>query len=331
MITLTPDCACRDLAYLQRKFEVRDEKVLLKTRELVRLAEVRCRSMWAQNQRCVGLCCFEIAAKLLGSHIDRSLAVRISGVKTAARYQSKLTMVRNVLGIKSTISIRELCVRFGCQSLGTQAIDLKKAYCGRFLQGLSQSSQACADFSNGAYAAAAFYLTARKNKAKVSRKKLVSVAGCSESKFASVITSFLKLCKDLVGLEDTESAREDAVGSQGGDAGAARKKKTKFTDKVVVDGEELSLEDVQNNPHLSDEVRREAKEVEDYQAFRAKYLEEKRREKEDRKKNSRGTKRTRQVSLLSFATAKPKRPVQTAKRSPAKRSPTKRARAAEAK
>jgi len=65
----------------------------------------------------------------------------------------------------------------------------------------------------------------------------------------------------------------------------------------------LSVADIDSNPHFSEEVRREAKAVQDYQKWKENYLKDKEKAKQAKEQageSSAGAKRTRQTSIASL-------------------------------
>mmetsp|Transcript_4078 Transcript_4078/g.9593 ORF Transcript_4078/g.9593 Transcript_4078/m.9593 type:complete len:290 (+) Transcript_4078:144-1013(+) len=274
-----------DLGYLERKFKIKNAAVMVKTKELLRLARVKCSTLFRTDQMAVTVCCLELGAKTQGLTVDRDLCVRLSGLGKASKYQMKLNTLSNVLGIRNTLSAQELCVKLGLKSLETAVSDKLREYRSRFLETVPKSRRMYADFSAGVYPAVALYICATQRKVKINREKLLQIANTKEEKFSSTYHSFATLCSDTRGGPKTTKEKEMI---------------TKHVDAVEVNGERLSLEDVARNPHISDAVKKEAKEVQDYQNFKAKYMMKKeivKRKERKRKEHGRPLKRVKQLDL----------------------------------
>ncbi len=181
---------------LQRKFKVSNAKVMIKQKELFRLARVRCRSRWAAGNECLIVGCLELACKLFSHPFDREIAYQVCGQKLV--YNNSLNSLRNLLGITDSLSIKELCVKFGCTMLGTLVRSNFEAFKEKFLQGLPQEKRHQTTFSKSVYLAVAFFLTAKSKKCKVDRGKLRQLAhNCSESEFSIIQAQFEKLLPHL--------------------------------------------------------------------------------------------------------------------------------------
>ncbi|KAI5061835.1 hypothetical protein GOP47_0022374 [Adiantum capillus-veneris] len=172
-----------------------------KAKELQRLSKLQFdSSAFGLGEVCKAVLCFELACSLLHVDMDRQKAIRISGLSEKA-YIRSLTNLQNALGLRPALDVRELAVQFGCVRLVGSVQRVLTEFKQRFVAALPASRKGNADFSRPVFTAVAFYLCAKKHKLKVDKMRLIESCGTSESEFATVSTSMLDLCFDMVGIQ----------------------------------------------------------------------------------------------------------------------------------
>eukprot|EP00250_Pteridium_aquilinum_P006574 c16464_g1_i1 orf=183-1058(+) len=190
-----------DLSNLEIKLSLQGfPAVVRKAQELQRLSKLQFdSSAFGLGEVCKAVLCFELACSLLHVDFDRQKGIRVSGLSEKA-YIRSLTNLQNALGLRPTLDVRELAVQFGCVRLISSVHKILAEYKQRFIAALPASRKGNADFSRPVFTAVAFYLCAKKNKLKVDKLRLIEFCGTSDSEFATVSTSMLDLCFDMVGV-----------------------------------------------------------------------------------------------------------------------------------
>ncbi|CAN1321583.1 Origin of replication complex subunit 6 [Linum perenne] len=148
-------------------------QIVRKAAEIRRLCDVQFgSSVIGVGEVCKTVMCLEIAATRLQAMFDRRAAMKISGMSEKA-YTRSFNLLQNSIGFK---------------------------YKDRFLASLPASRRASADFTRPVFTAVAFYLSAKKQKLKIDKDKLIQVCGTSESEFLSVSNCMKDLCHDVFGI-----------------------------------------------------------------------------------------------------------------------------------
>ncbi|KAL5053153.1 hypothetical protein RYX36_033835 [Vicia faba] len=171
------------ISEIAKKLGLSDSKLLIqKAAELRRLCDVHFdSSIIGIGEVAKAIICMEIAAMRLSVLFDQSSAVKLSGMLK--------------------LDVRELAIRFGCVRIIPYVRDYLKFYKDRFLDSLPAARRVSADFTRLVFMAVAFYLSAKKQKLKVDKIKLIELCGTSESEFSSVISTSMKdLCHDVFGI-----------------------------------------------------------------------------------------------------------------------------------
>ncbi|CAI8588630.1 unnamed protein product [Vicia faba] len=166
----------------KKKLGLSDSKLLIrKAAELRRLCDVHFdSSIIGVGEVAKAIICMEIAATRLGVLFDRSSAVKLSGMSERA-YIRSYNSLHNGIGVKLKLDVRELAIRFGCVRIIPYVRDGLKLYKDMFLASLLAARRASADFTRPMFMVVAFYLSAKKQKLKVS-------------------TSMKDLCHDVFGV-----------------------------------------------------------------------------------------------------------------------------------
>lgn len=206
-----------DIKVLQRKLGlVENVQLRRKAQELLRLCAVKFESAtFGVGELAKATICIELACAALDVRVDRSRAVKVSGLSEKA-YLRAYTAVQNALGLRPKVDIRELAVRFGCCRLVDSVHRHFTIFKHRFIADLPEVRRAAADFSRPVFVACVFYLTARKNKLNVDKVKLLEATGTGEHEFAAVKSIMLGMCPDVWGAERAPRKGGDASPSNQG-------------------------------------------------------------------------------------------------------------------
>lgn len=204
-----------DLSDIARKLGLSETKHLVrKAAELRRLADVQFdSSVIGVGEICKAIICLEIAASRMDVVFDRQAAIKLSGMSEKA-YNRSFTSMKNGIGVKNKLDIRELAIQFGCIRLIPFVKRGLSLYQDRFRTSLPPSRRASADFSRPVFTAAAFYLCAKRHKLKVDKMKLIELCGTSEPEFASVSTSMNDLCFDVFGTSKEKKDPKTVKGNR---------------------------------------------------------------------------------------------------------------------
>ncbi|CAN1321584.1 Origin of replication complex subunit 6 [Linum perenne] len=164
-------------------------QIVRKAAEIRRLCDVQFgSSVIGVGEVCKTVMCLEIAATRLQAMFDRRAAMKISGMSEKA-YTRSFNLLQNSIGFKTKLDVRALSIQFGCIRIIPCVQKGLSLYKDRFLASLPASRRASADFTRPVFTAVAFYLSAKKQKLKIDKDKLIQVCGTSESEFLSVRTT----------------------------------------------------------------------------------------------------------------------------------------------
>lgn len=154
-----------DLSDISRRLGLSESKPLIrKAAELRRLSDIQFdSSVIGVGEVCKAIICLEIAAARSEVIFDRQAAIRLSGMSEKA-YNRSFNAMQNGIGIKKTLDIRELGIRFGCIRLIPFVKKSLSLYKDRFLASLPASRRASADFTRPIFTAVAFYLCGKRHK-----------------------------------------------------------------------------------------------------------------------------------------------------------------------
>jgi origin recognition complex subunit 6 len=144
---------------------------------------------------------------------DRKSAIQMSGMSEKA-YMRSFNAMQNSLGVKLTLDVRELAIRFGCVRLIPFVQKGLSLYKERFLAALPASRRVNTDFNRPVFTAVAFYLCAKRHKLKVDKSKQIEVCGTSESEFGTVSTSMNDLCFDVFGITKEKKDPKSVKGNR---------------------------------------------------------------------------------------------------------------------
>ncbi|CAL9208983.1 unnamed protein product, partial [Musa hybrid cultivar] len=174
--------------------------LIRKAEELRRFSDVQFNSsIIGVGEIAKAIICLELAASRFDVVFDRQSAIKMSGMSEKA-YMRSLNAMKNGIGVKPSLDVRQLGIQFGCVRLIPFVKKGLTLYKDRFLAALPPSRRTSTDFNRPVFTAVAFYLCAKRHKLKVDKLRLIELCGTSESEFATVSTSMGDLCFDVFGI-----------------------------------------------------------------------------------------------------------------------------------
>lgn len=193
---------------LAQRLGIAEPDVLRKAEEYLRLSRVKCAGLSARTTETGrAAMCLDLAAACVGCPLDRAYLTKLSGLPKKT-YQSCLKSFECLLGLNSSIGVRDLAVQFGC----TEAVSLASKVLRSYESNLPQTQQADLDLSRPLFTAAALLTACRILKLKVDKNKMVATSGVKKAIFD-------RLCKEL------EKIGQQADRDPPGSASPPRKKK----------------------------------------------------------------------------------------------------------
>ncbi|XP_041376931.1 origin recognition complex subunit 6-like [Gigantopelta aegis] len=133
--------------------------------------------------------CLELAAVSCGTTVDRTEAVKISGVNKKV-YIGSLKAVESILELHDNKSIKDLAVQFGC----TQAVTLAQQTLQRYEKMLCST----VDTSSPLFQVAALDVACRKLKVRVDRVKLKETCCVKKTTYSRLLTEMEKHADSLL-------------------------------------------------------------------------------------------------------------------------------------
>ncbi|XP_060109584.1 origin recognition complex subunit 6 isoform X2 [Heteronotia binoei] len=194
-------------AVLQRlaaRMGVATPGVLRKAEEYLRLSQVKCATLLVQmTATSNAVICLDLATSFMKHPVDKSYVVKLSGLNKAA-YQSLLRSFESLLGVHSTVGIRDLAVQFGC----TEAVNVASKILQRYECSLPGSQQTDLDLSKPLFTTAALLTACRCLKLKVDKNKMVAMSGVKKAIFDRLCSQLEKISQQI-SREDVQLAAEE--------------------------------------------------------------------------------------------------------------------------
>eukprot|EP01096_Ripella_sp_DP13-Kostka_P001903 TRINITY_DN1243_c0_g1_i2.p1 TRINITY_DN1243_c0_g1~~TRINITY_DN1243_c0_g1_i2.p1 ORF type:complete len:308 (-),score=128.94 TRINITY_DN1243_c0_g1_i2:35-958(-) len=187
-------CQKMNVVALGTALDLRSAKVTRKAQEYDRILTAKAPSGFGQKgELCRPVACLELASRLLGEPFNVEKAMKLSGAPSKL-YPSVLNNIRNFLQIKSTLTMKQLAVQFGCLNQETGALRLLDMYKAKVEEETGPTTQC--DFSHPVYVTVAFYATCLRLKPAIviDRKKLLQVSGVSIPIFREKLNDIVRLC-----------------------------------------------------------------------------------------------------------------------------------------
>jgi origin recognition complex subunit 6 len=201
---------------LAGKFQL-GKAVSSRAAELYRLAEVKgVLGVREVTSAALALACLEISAGQLGETFDKTQAQKMSGLPQRA-YASVVQSVGKILNLTTSVSLRELAVRFGALEAEQLAIDTLRNYRDKTESLYSETQKEWLDLTEPLYAAAALYTACRAMKFRSDRSEFQSVANCPSR---AVFQSVLEQMKDCIPKIEVAAGGKKSRKRKGGDKAA---------------------------------------------------------------------------------------------------------------
>uniref|UniRef100_A0A8C6ZQT0 Origin recognition complex subunit 6 n=2 Tax=Nothoprocta perdicaria TaxID=30464 RepID=A0A8C6ZQT0_NOTPE len=174
---------------LAARLGLADPAVVRKAEELLRLAQVRGAGLVAQlTATSSAVLCLELAAALMKRPVDKTYFVKLSGLSKTA-YQSSARSLECLLGLSSSLGLRDLAVQFCC----TEAVSTASQMLQRYESSLSEAQQTDLDFSKPLFTTAALFTACRQLKLKVDKSKMVATSGVKKAIFERLCSQMEKI------------------------------------------------------------------------------------------------------------------------------------------
>ncbi|ESO01099.1 hypothetical protein HELRODRAFT_125158, partial [Helobdella robusta] len=156
-----------------------------KADELIRLAELKMKSSSLSSlnlsSTSIAVMCVDLASTASSLHLDKTMAIKLSGL-TKKSYTTAIKILQQMLNMKQDMSISNLSIQFGCSEAKQLAINIFK----RFYQD-SQQNLDLNEMNVGLFNCASLYISCRKLKIKVDRRKMISYVGVQASVFNRLV------------------------------------------------------------------------------------------------------------------------------------------------
>ncbi|CAG2243870.1 ORC6 [Mytilus edulis] len=157
---------------------VTSQSIIRKAEELLQLIDIRVGSQSLTVLNLTGSCCvvmcIDLAATGSGQPVNKSEALRLSGVNKKI-YRNGLKTLESMLGLEERTTIRDLAIKFGCTGAADLACQVLQSYEKSF-------SGADMDFSGSLFMASSLCAACRVLKIKVDRTKLIEICSIKSYK-----------------------------------------------------------------------------------------------------------------------------------------------------
>ncbi|XP_077085250.1 origin recognition complex subunit 6 [Siphateles boraxobius] len=184
---------------LASKIGLTSVKVLSQAEEYMRLSQVKCVGLGSVTATSKALICLELAATSMKCPVDKEYAIKLSGLSPKV-YSSNLKSMECMLGLQSSLGLRDLAVQYGC----LEAVKVASQILERYETSLPAAQQQDLDLSKSLFTTAALYAACKCMKIKTDRK-LASSSGAKKGIFDRLCTQFQKfgqeICKDASSVE----------------------------------------------------------------------------------------------------------------------------------
>ncbi|XP_038543545.1 origin recognition complex subunit 6 isoform X3 [Canis lupus familiaris] len=190
------------MSCLAARLGIAEPEVLRKAEEYLRLSQVKCAGLSARTtETSSAVMCLDLAASCGKCPLDRAYLIKLSGLNKKM-YQSCLKSFECLLGLKSSIGIRDLAVQFSC----TEAVNMASKILQSYKSSLPQTQQLDLDLSRPLFTTAALLSACKILKLKVDKNKMVATSGVKKAVFD-------RLCKQLekIGQQADREAGDSAT------------------------------------------------------------------------------------------------------------------------
>ncbi|XP_017579743.1 origin recognition complex subunit 6 [Pygocentrus nattereri] len=176
---------------LASKMGLTSVKVLSQAEEYLRLSQLRCTGLGGATASSRAVICLELAATSLKLPLDKDFAVKLSGLNKKV-YQSSLKSVECMLGLQSSVGLRELAVQYGCMD----AVKVASQILERYEASLPAAHQQNLDLSKPLFTTAALFAACKCMKIRAD-KKLASSSGAKKGVFDRLCSQLQKFGQEI--------------------------------------------------------------------------------------------------------------------------------------
>jgi len=209
---------------------------------------------------CVDAISVELACQICKYNLSeerRKMLIKRSG-QNSHMYQQTLVKVRTSLGIKITVSMRDVALKFGLQSLLPFANLILSQYKKRTREQIGAIQSQFLKFDNPSFQAAALTLAASKRKVHVNAERLVNAVGTTIIEYRRIRNSMLETCSDLVSTTTTITKTTTTTTTKATTLKSSEKKKRKrnedkTTPEEVIPGYENTNEAAERRAKAAEE------------------------------------------------------------------------------
>lgn len=179
--------------HLARRLGLGEPSVLRKAEEYLRLSKVKCVGLSAHSSETSNaVICLDLAASCRKCPLDRAYLIKLSGLNKKM-YQSCLKSFECLLGLNSSIGIRDLAVQFSC----TEAVNLAAEILQSYESSLPEAQRADLDLSRPLFTTAALLSACKILKIKVDKTKMITTSGVKKTIFDRLCTQLEKIGQQI--------------------------------------------------------------------------------------------------------------------------------------
>ncbi|XP_022521681.2 origin recognition complex subunit 6 [Astyanax mexicanus] len=176
---------------LASKMGISSVRVLSQAEEYMRLSQVRCTSLGGATATSKAIICLELAATAMKFPLDKEFAIKLSGLNKKI-YQSSLKSMECMLGLQSSVGLRELAVQYGCM----EAVKVASQILQRYGASLPAAQQQDLDLSKPLFTTAALFTACKCMKIRAD-KKLASSSGAKKGIFDRLCSQLQKFGQEI--------------------------------------------------------------------------------------------------------------------------------------
>lgn len=147
--------------------------------------------------------------------LDTQVLVRCSGT-TQKQYKKAKSVIMKALGVRQSISHRDICIQFGCLKLDSIVKQTLEEYKNRIEEENSAESGLKVDVRLPKYVGAAFCLVAKAYKVKVDKSRLLDTLGIQLKELNMTVCDMFERMKDVFG--DEEEVQGEGIEATEGDS-----------------------------------------------------------------------------------------------------------------
>lgn len=207
------------LRTVSKRLGITSKEVLKKAAEFQRLMEVRNCSL-PLTSMAKPVICLEIAAHSSHVPVDKSVAIRLSGMNKKS-YLDAFKTIECLLEQQREFTVKDLAVQFGCMEASNLGQKIYESYKKDFVQDLE-------GIGHPIFVGTALYTACKYQKIKIDKTKLLNVIVAKRSTFDSLHKKMEKIIPSLKSVENSKKTSKRCYG---------------LLDKVneIVDDQNLSL------------------------------------------------------------------------------------------